>query len=157
MNSTSSSTKYTAMYNTFKTYCHGKDINDLYDKEDYKEKDKSKTEQNFNPNNTNNSDSYNKTDINIGPNILFNSSDSNNNNVNYISKYQLNRDGPMPKITEDDRENEETFFNEDPKYYDEYDEQYVKIHIFNFYLFFREISYVGIVRLHLQEEKLGKK
>ena len=156
MNSTSSSTKYTAMYNTFKTYCHGKDINDLYDKEDYKEKDKSKTEQNFNPNNTNNSESYNKTDINIGSNILFNSSDS-NNNVNYNSKYQLNRDGPMPKITEDDRENEETFFNEDPKYYDEYDEQYVKINIFNFYLFFREISYVGIVKLHLQEEKLGKK
>ena len=156
MNSTSSSTKYTAMYNTFKTYCHGKDINDLYDKEDYKEKDKSKTEQNFNPNNTNNSESYNKTDINIGSNILFNSSDS-NNNVNYNSKYQLNRDGPMPKITEDDRENEETFFNEDPNYYDEYDEQYVKINIFNFYLFFREISYVGIVKLRLQEEKLGKK
>ena len=142
MNSTSSSTKYTAMYNTFKTYCHGKDINNLYDKEDYKEKDKSRSEQNFNPNNTNNSDSYNKTDINIGSNIFFNSSDSNNNNVNFNNKFQLNRDGPMPKITEDDRENEETFFIENPKYDDEYDEQYVKINIFIYIIYFLEKYYM---------------
>ena len=29
MNS-NSNTKYTGMYNTFKTYCHGKDINSFY-------------------------------------------------------------------------------------------------------------------------------
>ncbi len=128
MNSTSSSTKYTAMYNNFKTYCHGKNIDELYYKELYKGKDKSKTEQNFNPEKTNNSNNYNKTNINLGSNVLFNSSDS-NNNINSNSIYELNRDGPMPKITEDDRENEGTFLNEEPKYYDEYDEQYVKINI----------------------------
>ena len=36
------------------------------------------------------------------------------------------RNGPMQKITEVDQEKEETFNNEDPKFYDEYDEQYVK-------------------------------
>ena len=141
MNSTASSTKYTAMYNTFKTYSHGKNLDEIYDKESYQEKDKNKTEQDFNPNETYNKDNYNKTDlnINVGSNILFNSSDS-NNNINYNSKYELNHDGPMPKITEDDRESEETFFNEEPKYYDEYDEQYVIINFFiNIILFFREI------------------
>ena len=133
MDSTTSGTKYTAMYNTFKTYCHGKDIDSIYDKENYQEKEKSKTEQNFNPNNTNNSDKYNKTEVNnlgiSGSNNLFNSSDSNNNN--YInSKYELNREGPMPKIIEDAHENEETFYNEEQDFHDEYDEQYVKINKF---------------------------
>ena len=133
MNSTSTSTKYTAMYNTFKTYCHGKNIDSFYEKEQNQEKEKGKTEQDFNPNITNNSNKYGKTDINIGSNILFNSSDSNNNNNIFNSKYELNKDGPMPKITEDARENEETFLNEEPKYYDEYDEQYVNIYIlYNF-------------------------
>ena len=36
------------------------------------------------------------------------------------------RNGPMQKITEVDKESEETFQNEEPKFYDEYDEQYVK-------------------------------
>ena len=130
MDSTTSTTKYTAMYNTFKTYCHGKDIDNLYEKELYNEKDKNKTDQNFNPEKSNYSDKYNKTDINIniGQINLLNSLDS-NNNINYNNKYELNKDGPMPKITEDDRENEETFLNEEPKYFDEYDEQYVKINI----------------------------
>ena len=129
MNSTASNTRYTATYNTFKTYIHGKDIDLLFEKEEKdkkEEKEKSRTEQDFNPNFTNSSNKYGKTDINIGSNILFNSSDSNNNN--YVNpKYELNRDGPMPKITEDDRENEETFLNDEPKFYDEYDEQYVTI------------------------------
>ena len=144
MNSTASSTKYTAMYNTFKTYCHGKNIDSFYEKEQNQEKEKNKTEQDFKPNNTNNSDKYNKTDlnINIGSNILFNSSDSNNNNI-FNSKYELNKDGPMPKITEDARENEETFLNEEPKFYDEYDEQYVKkkyIYKYNIYFYFLFIA-----------------
>lgn len=142
MNSTTNSTKYTGMYNTFKTYCHGKDINSFYDKEIYNEKEKGQTKQNFNPNDTYNSSKYNKTEIkNMGSNPLFNSSDSNNNNNNYNSKYELNRDGPMPKITEEPHENEETFLNEEPKFYDEYDEQYVKINIFIYIyiLFFSEI------------------
>ena len=146
MDSTTSGTKYTAMYNTFKTYCHGKDIDSFYDKENYQgkekekeEKEKSKTEQSFNPNNTNNSnnsDNYNKNEINdIGTNILIKSSDSNNNKY-YTRIYELNRDGPMPKITEEAHENEETFFNEDPEYHDEYDEQYVKkINIYKFFIF----------------------
>ena len=144
MNSTASSTKYTAMYNTFKTYCHGKDIDSFYEKEQNQEKEKNKTEQDFKPNNTNNSDKYNKTDlnINIGSNILFNSSDSNNNNI-FNSKYELNKDGPMPKITEDARENEETFLNEEPKFYDEYDEKYLKkkyIYKYNIYFYFLFIA-----------------
>ena len=60
MDSTTSTTKYTAMYNTFKTYCHGKDIDNLYEKELYNEKDKNKTDQNFNPEKSNYSDKYNK-------------------------------------------------------------------------------------------------
>ena len=144
MNSTVSSTKYTAMYNTFKTYCHGKNIDSFYEKEQNQDKEKNKTEQDFNPNITNNTDKYNKTDlnINIGSNILFNSSDSNNNNI-FNSKYELNKDGPMPKITEDARENEETFLNEEPKFYDEYDEQYVKkkyIYKYNIYFYFLFIA-----------------
>ena len=141
MNSTTSSTKYTAMYNTFKTYSHGKNLDNIYDKESYQEKTKSQTEQDFNPNVAESKDSYYKTDLNIGSNILFNSSDS-NNNINNSNKYELNRNGPMPKITEDDRESEGTFFNEEPKYYDEYDEQYVIINyfiLFIYILFFREI------------------
>jgi hypothetical protein len=141
MNSTTSSTKYTAMYNTFKTYSHGKNLDNIYDKESYQEKAKSQTEQDFNPNVAESKDSYYKTDLNIGSNILFNSSDS-NNNINNSNKYELNRNGPIPKITEDDRESEGTFFNEEPKYYDEYDEQYVIINyfiLFIYILFFREI------------------
>ena len=134
MNSTTSSTKYTAMYNTFKTYSHGKNLDNIYDKESYQEKAKSQTEQDFNPNVAESKDSYYKTDLNIGSNILFNSSDS-NNNINNSNKYELNRNGPMPKITEDDRESEGTFFNEEPKYYDEYDEQYVIINYFILFIY----------------------
>ena len=47
-------------------------------------------------------------------------------NNNNIQKYELIRNGPMQRITEVDRESEETFQNEEPKFYDEYDEQYVK-------------------------------
>ena len=49
----------------------------------------------------------------------------------------------MPKITEDARENEETFLNEEPKFYDEYDEQYVKkkyIYKYNIYFYFLFIA-----------------
>ena len=145
--SSESSTKYTAMYNTFKTYCHGKNIDDIYDKELYKEyNDKYKTEFNFNSpitiGNSQNFEKFNKTEVDIknsNSNILFNSSESKNNNIennniqNINQRYEMNN-GPMPQITEDDRENEETMFNEEPKYYDEYDEQYVKY----IYLFFLE-------------------
>lgn len=136
MNSTSN-TKYTGMYNTFKTYCHGKDINSFYGSEMIRDREKSRTENNFNQNNLKDSEEYNKTDINInkGSNILINSSDS-NNNIN--SKYEFIKDGSMPKITEDIGENDETFNNEDPKFYDEYDEQYVIIYIYINYLY-REI------------------
>ena len=85
------------------------------------------------------------------PNYLMNSNDSNNN----IKKYEMARNGPMQKITEVDQESEETFQNEEPKFYDEYDEQYVK----NFFLlifYFREILFVGIAKLLLLEEKHGK-
>ena len=41
----------------------------------------------------------------------------------------------MQKITEDERENEETFHNEEPKFYDEYDEQYVKIFLNLLFIF----------------------
>ena len=147
MNSTTNSTKYTGMYNTFKTYCHGKDINSFYDKEIYNDKEKGQTKQNFNPNDTYNSSKYNKTEIkNMGSNPLFNSSDSNNNN-NYNSKYELNRDGPMPKITEEPHENEETFLNEEPKFYDEYDEQYVKINIFIYIYIFYSLAKYNLLEL----------
>ena len=65
-----------------------------------------------------------------------------------IKKYEMARYGPMQKITEDDRENEETFQNEEPKFYDEYDEQYVKI-LFNLFFYFSEILFVGIAKLLL--------
>ena len=52
--------------------------------------------------------------------------DSTNNINNNKIKYEMIRNGPMQKITEVDQEKEETFNNEDPKFYDEYDEQYVK-------------------------------
>ena len=135
MNSTNNS-KYTGMYNTFKTYCHGKDINSFYGSEINQDKEKSKTEQNFNQNNINNYDDYNKTDMNInkGSNVLFNSSDSNNN---YNSKYEINKGGVMPQITEDDRENEGTFYNENQKFDDEYDEQYVNYIFIKKYLIFQ--------------------
>lgn len=154
MNS-ASNMKYTGMYNTFKTYCHGKDINSFYGSEIAQDREKSKTENNFNHNNLKDSDDYNKTDINInkGSNILFNSSDS-NNNIN--NKYEFIKDGSMPKITEDIGENEGTFYNGDQEFDDEYDEQYVIIYIYINCLY-REILYAGIVKLLLQEEKHGKK
>ena len=52
--------------------------------------------------------------------------DSTNNINNNKIKYEMIRNGPMQKITEVDQEKEETFNNKDPKFYDEYDEQYVK-------------------------------
>ena len=63
-----------------------------------------------------------------------NSSDPDINIVdnNNIKKYELIRNGPMQKITEDERENLESFQNEEPKFYDEYDEQYVKIFLYLF-------------------------
>ena len=154
MNS-NSNTKYTGMYNTFKTYCHGKDINSFYGAEMNQDREKSKTENNFNQNNLKDSEEYNKTDIHInkGSNILFNSSDS-NNNIN--NKYEFIKDGSMPKITEDFGENEGTFYNGEQQFDDEYDEQYVIIYIYINCLY-REILYVGIVKLLLQEEKHGKK
>jgi hypothetical protein len=62
----------------------------------------------------------------------------------------------MPKITEDFGENEGTFYNGEQQFDDEYDEQYVIIYIYINCLY-REILYVGIVKLLLQEEKHGKK
>ena len=164
MSTSQQSTQYTAMYNTFKTYIHGKDIDTSYSLDYEKEKEKNKTNEEFHNKDVNKSnDKYIKSENNFIPNLLNNSSDSNNNisinnsNNNYdnIKKYEMARYGPMQKITEDDRENEETFQNEEPKFYDEYDEQYVKI-LFNLFFYFSEILFVGIAKLLLQEEKLGK-
>lgn len=164
MSTSQQSTQYTAMYNTFKTYIHGKDIDTSYSLDYEKEKEKNKTNEEFYNKDVNKSnDKYIKSENNLIPNLLNNSSDSNNNiyinnsNNNYdnIKKYEMARYGPMQKITEDDRENEETFQNEEPKFYDEYDEQYVKI-LFNLFFYFSEILFVGIAKLLLQEEKLGK-
>ena len=154
MNNSQQSTQYTAMYNTFKTYIHGKDIDPSYsyDLSKEKEKEKNKTTEDFHFNETNKStDKFSKSENIFMPNYLMNSNDSNNN----IKKYEMARNGPMQKITEVDQESEETFQNEEPKFYDEYDEQYVK----NFFLlifYFREILFVGIVKLLLLGEKHGK-
>ena len=72
-----------------------------------------------------------KSENNFISDNLMNSYDSNKydstNNINNNKiKYEMIRNGPMQKITEVDQEKEETFNNEDPKFYDEYDEQYVK-------------------------------
>ena len=129
MNSQASTT-YTAMYNTFKTYCHGKDIDPSYDLDYIKEREKSKTAQDFLPTNETNksSDKFTKSENNFMSNLLMNSQETNKsdnyNNINNNKiKYEMARYGPMQKITE--VENEETFNNEEPKFYDEYDEQYV--------------------------------
>ena len=123
MNPSQQSTQYTAMYNTFKTYIHGKDIDPSYSFNLNKEKEKSKTKEDFHPNETNKStDKFSKSENIFMPNYSMNSNDSNNN----IKKYEMARNDPMQKITEVDRESEETFQNEEPKFYDEYDEQYVK-------------------------------
>ena len=123
MNPSQQSTQYTAMYNTFKTYIHGKDIDPSYSFDLNKEKEKSKTKEDFHPNETNKStDKFSKSENIFMPNYLMNSNDSNNN----IKKYEMARNDPMQKITEVERESEETFQNEEAKFYDEYDEQYVK-------------------------------
>ena len=54
MNSTQQSTQYTAMYNTFKTYIHGKDIDTSYPLDFNKGKEKNKTTQEFFTNESNN-------------------------------------------------------------------------------------------------------
>ena len=152
MSTSQQSTQYTAMYNTFKTYIHGKDIDPSYSYDLSKEKEKSKTKEDFHFNETNKStDKFSKSQNIFMSNYLMDSNDSNNN----IKKYEMARNGPMQKITEVDKESEETFQNEDPKFYDEYDEKYVK----NFFLlifYFREILYVGIAKLLLLVGKLGK-
>ena len=135
MNSTQQSTQYTAMYNTFKTYIHGKDIDTSYPLDFNKEKEKSKTTQEFYTNESNNKfdEKLTKSENNFAQNNLINSYESNDNNINNnnIQKYELIRNGPMQRITEVDRESEETFQNEEPKFYDEYDEQYVKYFFLN--------------------------
>ena len=137
MNSTQQSTQYTAMYNTFKTYIHGKDIDTSYPLDLNKEKEKNKTNPEFFTNESNKFDEkYAKSENNFAQDFLINSYDSGNNNN--IQKYELIRNGPMQKITEVDRESEETFQNEEPKFYDEYDEQYVN-YIFKLFLFQRNI------------------
>jgi hypothetical protein len=135
MNSSQQSTQYTAMYNTFKTYIHGKDIDPSYSYDFEKEKEKNKTYENFPTNEINKStDKFTHSQNNLISNILINSSDPDINIVdnNNIKKYELIRNGPMQKITEDERENLESFQNEEPKFYDEYDEQYVKIFLYLF-------------------------
>ena len=122
MSTSQQSTQYTAMYNTFKTYIHGKDIDPSYSYDLSKEKEKNKTKEDFHFNETNKStDKFSKSQNIFMSNYLMDSNDSNNN----IKKYEMARNGPMQKITEVDKESEETFQNEDPKFYDEYDEQYV--------------------------------
>jgi hypothetical protein len=129
MNTSQQSTQYTGMYNTFKAYIHGKDIDPSYSYDLNKEKEKGKTTEDFHPNETNKStDKFSKSENIFMPNYLINSDDSNNNK----KKYEMARNGPMQKITEVDKESEETFQNEEPKFYDEYDEQYVK-YFFNLF------------------------
>ncbi len=135
MNSSQQSTQYTAMYNTFKTYIHGKDIDPSYSYDFEKEKEKNKIIENFPTNEISKStDKFTHSQNNLISNILMNSSDPDINIVdnNNIKKYELIRNGPMQKITEDERENLESFQNEEPKFYDEYDEQYVKIFLYLF-------------------------
>ena len=130
MTTSQQSTQYTAMYNTFRTYIHGKDIDPSYSYDFDKEKEKNKTTQDFQTNEVNKStDKFTYSQNNFISNILNNTSDSNINVIDNsnIKKYELARNGPMQQIAEDERENEETFNNEEPKFYDEYDEQYVKI------------------------------
>ena len=132
--SSQASTNYTAMYKTFKTYIHGKDIDPSYDLDYIKEKEKNKTTHDFQQSNEMNKTDDNKfikSENNFISDNLMNSYDSNKydstNNINNNKiKYEMIRNGPMQKITEVDQEKEETFNNEDPKFYDEYDEQYVK-------------------------------
>ena len=81
--------------------------------------------------NKTNDNKFIKSENNFISDNLMNSYDSNKydstNNINNNKiKYEMIRNGPMQKITEVDQEKEETFNNEDPKFYDEYDEQYVK-------------------------------
>ena len=130
MTTSQQSTQYTAMYNTFRTYIHGKDIDPSYSYDFDKEKEKNKITQDFQTNEVNKStDKFSYSQNNFISNLLNNTSDSNINVIDNsnIKKYELVRNGPMQRITEDERENEETFNNEEPKFYDEYDEQYVKI------------------------------
>ena len=157
MNSSQQSTRYTAMYNTFKTYIHGKNIDTSYSLDLDKEKEKNKTNEQFHIDESNKfGEKLTKSENNFNnSNNLFNSYESSNINNN-IKKYEMIRNGPMYKITEDERENEETVHNEEPKFYDDYDEQYVK-YFFNFYFIFRETLFVGIAKLLLSGEKLGKK
>ena len=121
------------MYNTFKTYIHGKDIDTSYPLDFNKEKEKNKTTQEFFTNESNNKfdEKLTKSENNFAQNNLINSYESNNNDNNNIQRYELIRNGPMQRITEVDRESEETFQNEEPKFYDEYDEQYVKYFFLN--------------------------
>lgn len=135
-----SSSQYTAMYNTYKTYCLGKNIDKLYETDNLATNytEKNKTENNFDKNDSKTSTKYNDPDNQYNPEIinktinlqneLINSSDSiNNNNIHYDIEKKAN----MTKIIEDERENEETFNNEEPIYHDEYDEQYRNIICWN--------------------------
>ena len=158
MNSTQPSTQYTAMYNTFKTYIHGKDIDTSYNLDLNKEKEKSKTAQDFHTNEINKStDKLSTSENNFISNYLIHSSDSKNNfeNNDNIKKYEMARYGPMQRITEDDRENEETFQNEEPKFYDEYDEQYV-IKYFNLISFLEKYYLLELQNCLCRRKNLGK-
>ena len=155
MNPSQQSTQYTAMYNTFKTYIHGKDIDTSYSLDLNKEKEKSQTVLQFHTNESNKfNEKLSKTENNFNnSNNLINSYESNNNNN--IQKYELIRNGPMYKITEDERENEETFHNEDPKFYDEYDEQYVK-YFLNFIFILAKYYLLELQNCFRWRKNLGK-
>ena len=155
MSTSQQSTQYTAMYNTFKTYIHGKDIDPSYSLDLNKEKEKSQTAQQFHTNESNQfKEKYSKTENNFNnSNNLINSYESNNNNNN--KKYELIRNGPMYKITEDERENEETFHNEEPKFYDEYDEQYVN-YFFYFIFILAKYHLLELQNLLCWRKNLGK-
>ena len=71
MNSTQQSTQYTAMYNTFKTYIHGKDIDTSYPLDLNKEKEKNKTNPEFFTNESNKFDNFIQMNlINLMKNML---------------------------------------------------------------------------------------
>ena len=61
----------------------------------------------------------------------------------------------MYKITEDERENEETFHNEEPKFYDEYDEQYVK-YFLNFIFILAKYYLLELQNCLCWRKNLGK-
>ena len=130
-----SSSQYTAMYNTYKTYCLGKDIDKFYetDNTDNNINEKGKTENNFtrDSNNFNNSTKYSNNSEKFDQAKYNNTVNYSQNNLINSQNSDILKNTHMSKIIEDERENEETFNNDEPVFHDEYDEQYRNIICWN--------------------------